>query len=80
MKNSLIEENLGKFKEIKRLSPVKGFSYNKDKGYWENSKNKEPLVRYLLEEINTRNNNDDRIDRPMTKKEDIETGEDQKGE
>ena len=49
-------------------SLLSAYSYNTDKGYWINKNNGRPLM------------HEDSQYKPRTKKEDVETGEDRKGE
>ena len=47
---------------------IKHYTYNENKGYWINAKTGVPMIA------------DSTSHKPQTKKEDIETGEDRKGE
>lgn len=68
MKNHIIIENAKKYNASTQPLTASGCTYDAKKGYWiEDSSN------IAMMKSNTSN-------RPTTKKEDIETGEDQKGE
>lgn len=69
MKNHILVDKTSSY-EKKQLSDPDGYSYDKRKGAWVSRQTKEFLVK----------SKDPRRPRPSTKKEDVETGEDLKGE
>lgn len=68
MNQHILLKNAYIYEEPKTIEYPKGYEFSDSKGYWINNKNGEALMM----------SKDKR--RPQTKKEDRETGEDQKGE
>lgn len=68
MKEHILREKAFTY-DLPRTSPdMSGYEFNDEKGYWINQSNKQPCL------------NDSSFAAPRTKKGDIETGEDKKGE
>ncbi len=69
MKNNLVIEKSFKYEVgSSKIEIPKNYIYDSESGYWINEKTKIPMIL------------DSEGIRPRTKKEDIETGEDRKGE
>jgi hypothetical protein len=64
----ILIEKLHRYKVNSRGNDPEGYEYDAGVGYWRSSTNGSPLV------------SDENIRKPMTKKADVETGEDKKGE
>lgn len=64
----IVIEKLHRYKVNTRGSDPEGYEYDAGAGYWRSSKNGSPLV------------SDENVRKPITKKADVETGEDKKGE
>ncbi|NLP35076.1 MAG: hypothetical protein GX359_07775 [Clostridiales bacterium] len=68
MKEHILKEKAFVY-ELPRTQPnMAGYEFNDENGYWINQKNKKPCIK------------DPSFAAPRTKKHDIETGEDKKGE
>ncbi|MFT9497537.1 hypothetical protein [Anaerosolibacter sp.] len=68
MKEHILKEKAFTYDLPRTLPTMEGYEFNDEKGYWVNQTNSQPCIEDPL------------FAAPRTKKADIETGEDRKGE
>jgi len=66
--NHILMGKMRRYKVPEGFASPEGFAYDAGRGYWISTINGVPLV------------SDETVRKPMTKKADVETGEDKKGE